>query len=71
MGTFTLKGARNNVDLTQWEAANLIGVDRKTIGWWETGQSSPTVEQLKEASVVYGITMYDFDLYNLSGKKRS
>lgn len=54
----TLKAARVNANLTQSEAARMIGVTRDTISNWETGKSSPNVRMFQIIEKVYGVS-YD------------
>lgn len=55
---FTLKALRVNENLTQLEAAEKLGVTRKTIGSWESGRSYPNVEQIRSIENLYGVS-YD------------
>lgn len=54
----TLKAARVNANLTQSQAAEMIGVTRDTLSNWETGKSYPSVLKFKTIEQVYGIS-YD------------
>lgn len=53
-----LKGARANKNLTQAEAAKLIGVTKDTIGNWERGESAPSVKYISKITETYEIN-YD------------
>lgn len=53
----TIKAARVNAELTQEQAAEKIGVTVKTIQNWESGATSPTMEQGKKLASVYGLTV--------------
>ena len=46
MFKITLKAARINANMRQTDAAIEVGVSRDTIRNWETGRSSPKVDQL-------------------------
>lgn len=51
----TLKAARINVNLTQLEAAEKIGVTVDTIGNWERAKSFPNALQIRRIEEVYGV----------------
>lgn len=51
----TLKAARVNKNLTQAEAAKLIGVTEDTISNWERMKSFPNVPQIHKIEEVYGV----------------
>lgn len=53
LAKISLKAARVNAELTQEEAAKKIGVSVSTIQNWESGNTSPTVEQAKVIEKVY------------------
>lgn len=55
----TLKAARVNQDLTQKEAAKLIGVVADTVSNWEAGKTYPGLEQLSRIEEVYKISYND------------
>ncbi len=55
----TLKAARVNKNLTQIEAATLLGVSRDTLANWEIGRSFPNVLNLKTIESVYDVTYND------------
>ena len=55
----TLKAARMNVNLTQSEAAEKIGVTVDTIGNWERAKSFPNALQIRRIEEVYGIPYND------------
>lgn len=54
----TLKGARANVDLTQKEAADKIGVSVDTLGKWERGECYPSSKYIPAIECAYELT-YD------------
>ncbi len=58
MKKFTLKGARANVDLTQKEAADKIGVSVDTLGKWERGECYPSLKYIPAIESAYELT-YD------------
>lgn len=49
----TLEAARVNMGLKQSEAAELIGVNKKTLSWWETGKSIPKSDKIPIICEVY------------------
>lgn len=49
----TLKAARVNVNLKQSEAANLIGVNKKTLLDWEKGKRFPKSDKIPIICSVY------------------
>ena len=52
----TLKAARANVGLSQYEAADRLGVSRSTLYLWEKGVTSPKVAMFKKIEELYGIS---------------
>lgn len=52
----TLKAARVNRNLTQKEAAKLIGVSLKTLQNYELGESFPDVPVIRQIEKVYGMS---------------
>ena len=55
----TLKAARINANLTQDEAASLIGVSSRSISLWESGKTYPSVEKIPGIERAYGVTYAD------------
>lgn len=58
----SLKAARINAELTQKEAADLMGIDKKTLSNWETSKTSPDVFQMLKLCSIYGVSMDDIFL---------
>ena len=58
----SLKALRVNADMTQNEAAEAIGVTKKTIQNWETYATSPTASQLIRLCSVYRCGLGDIFL---------
>lgn len=56
MGTF-LKELRKENNMTQEQLGDRIGVSNKTISRWETGKYLPPVENLKQLSDIYQISI--------------
>lgn len=52
----SLKTARELCNLTQEQAANLIGISKDTLGNYERGKSYPDVPILKKIERVYGVS---------------
>lgn len=52
-----LKAARKAAKLTQEEAGKLIGVTRSTIGSYESGDSSPSIQGLIDLCSAYGFNI--------------
>lgn len=52
---FTLKTAREINNLTQAEAASLIGVSKDTLSNYERGKSYPDIPTLRKIERTYGI----------------
>mgnify|MGYP003311301409 CR=1 FL=1 len=56
---FTIKGARNNVNLTQEQLAEKLGRGVNTIANWERGTSSPDVVDAFKLAEVCGLAITD------------
>lgn len=54
-----LKTYRNNMELTQDELAEKIGVSQKTISSWEVGRSEPTMKEFKRLCKLFDCTLAD------------
>jgi len=54
----TLKAARVNKNLTQAEAAKLLGISKDSLWNYENGRSYPDVRVIKKMEEVYGLS-YD------------
>lgn len=55
----TLKSARVNKNLTQEEAAKLIGVNSDTLRRYEKGTTFPDVPVIMQIEKVYGLSYSD------------
>lgn len=51
--SISLKAARVNAGLTQAEAALSLGISKKTLQNYEEGVTFPTMQKVKEISVLY------------------
>lgn len=58
---------RKELNLTQAQLADIIGVTNKTISRWETGTYLPPVEGLLQMSELFGVSMNEL----ISGKRLS
>lgn len=59
--TMTLKAARVNKNLTQVEAAELLGISKDTLYNYENGRSFPNVQVIKKMEEVYGLSYNDIN----------
>lgn len=55
----TLKVARVNAGLTQSQVAKKLAVDRATMINWESGKTSPTLDNAQRMCRLYGISIAD------------
>ena len=61
MKKITLKAARANLNLTQSEAAQQLGVSKDTLSNWENGRTSPNVEKFRLIEQIYGVSYDELD----------
>lgn len=54
-----LKRIRNTAGYTQQNLADLLGVDRSTYSYYETGKTEPNIRQLKKIAALYNLRMDD------------
>lgn len=54
-----LKAARVECKLTQQQVADVLGVDRSSYAYYETGKSKVTAETLQKLSVIFGVSYED------------
>lgn len=59
---------REEAGLTKTEAADRIGVNRHTIGRWESGNGPPNVEKLRKLLAVYRTEILDEEDLAMPGK---
>ena len=52
----TIKAARVNKNLSQKEAAKLIGVSKDTVGSWDRGKSMPNAKYIPAIEKVYEVS---------------
>lgn len=50
-----IKNSRERLGLTQEEMADTLGINRKTIGEWESGQSTPNKTSRRKLSNLFGV----------------
>lgn len=62
----TLKACRVNVDATQKEMADAIGVTENTICNWETGNTFPTAKQMEKILGFFASKGFDVGLDNIN-----
>lgn len=55
----SMKAARVNAELTQVEAAKIIGVAPNTISRWEKGISAPTFKYIRPIVEAYGLKSFE------------
>jgi transcriptional regulator with XRE-family HTH domain len=65
--SITLKAARVNKELTQIEAAKLLGIAPDTLRQYEIGNTYPDVPMIQKIEKLYGVSYNDIDF--LSNKK--
>lgn len=53
----SLQAARRQCGISQMEAAERLGVSRQTIYRWESGESEPTLENLRSLADLYGMAV--------------
>ncbi len=61
--TMTLKAARVNKNLTQVEAAELLGISKDTLYNYENGRSLPNVQVIKKMEEVYQLSYNDINFF--------
>ena len=54
-----LKRIRNTAGYTQKNIADLLGVDRSTYSYYETGKTEPNIRQLKKIAALYNLRLDD------------
>ena len=52
----TLRTLRKAAGLNQRDMADQLGLDRSAYAYYETGSSSPTLENLKKLADIFGVT---------------
>ena len=52
-----LKYLRKEAKLTQEQLAEKLNVSRQAVTKWESGQSLPDIQNLKEMADMFGVTM--------------
>lgn len=54
-----LKALRVNAELNQAQAAEKLGITKRTLQKWEAYETSPTAVQLSRIAELYGCTLDD------------
>ena len=54
-----LKEQRLNAGLTQQELANLLGLAKESIAYFETGARTPGLSAIKKISEFFNVTIYE------------
>ena len=54
-----IQNLRKNMELSQEQLAEKVGVARQTISKWELGETSPDLEQAKELSKIFNVSLDD------------
>ena len=70
----TITDLRKNNKLSQQDLAEKLGVTRQTISKWELGQTYPSINQAKELSKIFNISLDELvnnDIKNLLVEKTS
>lgn len=57
----SIRAARVNVNLSQKEAAEHLGVSNKTLGSWENGITYPPADKIPEICELYGVSYDDLN----------
>lgn len=55
MPMISLTAARVNAGFTQENAAEKLGVNKKTLANWEKGKSAPDINQFRELCALYNM----------------
>lgn len=59
MAKMTLRAARVNAGLSQYQAAEQLEISNKTLGNWETGRSYPPADKIDKICQLYGVSYDD------------
>lgn len=59
--SMTLRSARVNKNLTQKQAADILGIRPETLSNYENGKSFPDVPTIKKMEVLYSVEYKDID----------
>lgn len=60
----TLKAARVNKDLTQSEAAKMLGIAVDTLRQYEAGKTFPDVKMIKKIEELYNVSYNDINFFS-------
>lgn len=67
----TLRAIRTNKDLSQEEAAKLIGISVDTLSNYERGKSFPDIPILKKIEDIYGVKYENINFFYFENTKIS
>ena len=63
-----IRSSRKNINLTQKELAEKVGVSTNTVARWERGETEPSFSDFLKLCVVFGMKIEDFmEKENLNG----
>lgn len=54
-----IKTVRKQLNLTQEDVSNHLGISRVSVTQWENGQTTPSVSRLRKLAAFFGITLED------------
>lgn len=60
----SIKAARVNANLTQKQAADIIGVSADTICNWENGKNYPSTDKIPKILEAYGCELDDINFFS-------
>lgn len=60
----TLKAARINKDLTQIEAAKMLGIAPDTLRQYEAGNTFPDVPMIQKIEKLYGVSYNEINFFS-------
>jgi len=67
-----IRSRRKNINLTQKELAEKVGVSTNTVARWERGETEPSFSDFLRVCVALGMKMEDFvEKENSNDKRRS
>lgn len=62
--SITLKAARVNKELTQTEAAKMLGIAVDTLRQYEAGNTFPDVPMIKKIEELYNVSYNDINFFS-------
>lgn len=61
--SLSLKACRVNKNLTQAEAAKILGIRKETLANYEAGRTFPDVPTIKKMEELYGVQYSDINFF--------